>query len=498
MSEPNKIKQDRELFGTANSGRQRKAELEAAKKKKQHKIYAIVGAVIAVLVAALLFWDSGIIQRNATAMKVGDKSYTVADLDYYYYTVYNNYYNAYVSYGLIDGDTSLKKQSYSEDQSWYDYFVSTAQDYLTQVSILTSEAEAAGYTLSQDGQDTVESNLQSIKDSCTSNGITMSYYLNYYYGSFMTEKAFIQNMTNTLLANEYADYITNGFDPTDAEIQAKYDEDPSAYDTFEYDAYFFKGTADSTTDEDGNTVEPTDEENQAAMDKAKTGADAMLAALESGESDLAAIADEYGATSYSNSTYFSSYDYGEWLTSAKAGDSTIVESDNGYYVVRLNNRYLDDYALANVRHILIKAETDDGADTPTEAQMEAAKTKAEDILSQWKAGDATEDSFAALADEYSDDSAEGGLYTDVTKGRMVQEFNDWLFADGRKAGDTDVISDSTYNGYHVMYFVGYNDEPYWKEQIRTTLQSDSYDEWYEGLTASYPVSEGFGIGSVGV
>ncbi len=37
-----------------------------------------------------------------------------------------------------------------------------------------------------------------------------------------------------------------------------------------------KGTADSTTDADGNTVEPTDEENAAAKEKAIADADAAL------------------------------------------------------------------------------------------------------------------------------------------------------------------------------------------------------------------------------
>lgn len=41
-----------------------------------------------------------------------------------------------------------------------------------------------------------------------------------------------------------------------------------------------------------------------------------------------------------------------------------------------------------------------------------AAQKAQDILDEWKAGDATEDSFAALANEYSQDpgsNTTGGL-----------------------------------------------------------------------------------------
>ena len=69
---------------------------------------------------------------------------------------------------------------------------------------------------------------------------------------------------------------------------------------------------------------------------------------------------------------------------------------------------------ADIRHILVKAELTqeddpatedvDESTIPTDEAMEAAKAKAEDILSQWEAGDKTAESFGALAEEYSDDT----------------------------------------------------------------------------------------------
>ena len=53
----------------------------------------------------------------------------------------------------------------------------------------------------------------------------------------------------------------------------------------------------------------------------------------------------------------------------------------------------------------------------SKAKKDAAKQKAEDLLAQWKAGDATEDSFAELANENSADSGSntnGGLYSQST------------------------------------------------------------------------------------
>ena len=71
------------------------------------------------------------------------------------------------------------------------------------------------------------------------------------------------------------------------------------------------------------------------------------------------------------------------------------------------------------------------------------KQEAENALQAWKDGDATEESFAALANKLSEDpgsNTNGGLYKQVYKGQMVSEFNDWCFDESRKAGDTGIVA----------------------------------------------------------
>ena len=124
----------------------------------------------------------------------------------------------------------------------------------------------------------------------------------------------------------------------------------------------------------------------------------------------------------------------------------------------------------------------------------AAKQKAEDLLAQWKAGDATEDSFAELANENSADSGSntnGGLYSQVHQGQMVDAFNDWCFDPARKAGDTGIVE--TDYGYHIMYFVG-TDLPYWQVQVEDTLKNDDFNTWYTEKTADYTAEQSsFGV-----
>ena len=191
----------------------------------------------------------------------------------------------------------------------------------------------------------------------------------------------------------------------------------------------------------------------------------------------------------------------------KAGDSAVVASDSNCYVVVFRSVGRQEYATKDVRHILFKVDEsalDSEAETyeaDLQAAKDAAKAKAEDALAQWKAGDATEDSFAAMANELSEDggsNTNGGLYTKVLKGQMVTEFNNWLFDESRKPGDTGVVygESSNYAGYHVMYFVG-DDVPCWQVQVENTLRSRDTEAWQKGLTDSADVVELSGMKHVG-
>ena len=91
----------------------------------------------------------------------------------------------------------------------------------------------------------------------------------------------------------------------------------------------------------------------------------------------------------------------------------------------------------------------------------------------------TAESFAALANEYSQDpgsNTNGGLYEGVTEGQMVAAFNDWCFDAERKEGDTGIVR--TEYGYHVMYFCGSHLlwEQYAKEDYARTKANETANE----------------------
>ncbi|MEI3330857.1 MAG: hypothetical protein V8R27_04485 [Oscillospiraceae bacterium] len=88
---------------------------------------------------------------------------------------------------------------------------------------------------------------------------------------------------------------------------------------------------------------------------------------------------------------------GNWLFDGarKSGDTAVLEVGSSYYVALFHSCGRKEYNTVDVRHILIQPESgtlstdDEGYDAEQEELKAAARTKAEEILAEWKAGDAT-------------------------------------------------------------------------------------------------------------
>ncbi len=148
----------------------------------------------------------------------------------------------------------------------------------------------------------------------------------------------------------------------------------------------------------------------------------------------------------------------------------------------------DDTNMVNVRHILITPTEQNEDGTYTDEAWAAAEQKAQELLRDWQSGEHTEDSFAVMAADSSDDpgsASNGGLYEDVYPGQMVEAFNDWCFDAARKPGDTGIVK--TDNGYHIMYFSSTAEYPHWYKQAENdylnALSVTTTDEITEKYTA---------------
>lgn len=514
-------------------------QLAARKEDSATRLYtvAFVAVVVLLLVIAIFVGvrqtikNTGYYEKKTTAMQIGDHTISNAELNYYFVDAVNSFYSNYGNYASmfgLDPATPLDQQVIEEDtgRTWADDFMDTAKENAKDTYAVADAAAAAGFTLPEDQVAQIDSSMSSLDGYATLYGYSNGQaYLKALYGTGATIDSFRAYTERNALASAYYNHYSDSLSYSDAELREKDAENPSAYSSYNYHYYYLatsKFLTGGTTDENGNTTYSPEE--QAAAEAAVRAAAETLSSkeIDSLEAFDAAIADlsinagsEVSSTESKNVLYGAVNSlYQQWVTdsSRKAGDigvfdstatntaedGTTSETLSGCYVIYYLGSTDNSFPMVNVRHILIKPTHADGegedahadGETYSAEELAAAKKSAEDILAQWKSGEATEDSFAALANSHSEDGdgTTGGLYENVYPGQMVASFNDWCFDSSRKPGDTDIV-ETTY-GFHVMYFVGNTDLTYRDYQIQSELRSADVEKWHTDLLNAVTVTDG--------
>ena len=509
---------------TAREAQQRREE------KRTNLLYGVIAAAVLVAVIASFVWRSDFIPKTTTAATIDGEKYTAAEVEYYYQTAYRNFvsnsqYSYFLSYLGLNTNATLKSQSInstaaamlgielpdadaeSEEtdseadplaptgMTWHDYFLDEALDNMRVIQAALKAAEAEGFQYPAGVQAQYDDNMDALKAVAAASGISVSQYLKGNFGAGVTEKVYGEQLMRVLRYSAYADAYQDSLTYSDSELEETYNADRNTYDHVSYEVVSFSGAAESTTDDEGNTVEPTEEEAAAALEAAQDLAQTVLDGFQDG-GDLEELANENDGT-YSkneNGTYSAGSVMSEWLydSARKSGDASTLADGTVQYVVVFHDRFRDENPTIDIRHILVPlgsgsiAEGEEGYEDQ-QAQLKAdAHAKAEELLAQWQSGEATEDSFAALALKESADGSkyDGGLYTEVYQGQMVTEFNDWCFDTARQSGDTGVVD--TQYGSHVMYFSGVN-AARWQTQVAANLRTEAYTAWEEDLVKDVTV-----------
>ena len=482
-SREKKRRQEQLANGTVNPRTAREAEQRAAE-KRSNMLYTLLAVAFIVVAIFLVVYNSGIIERNKTAATIDGQKYTVAQAAYYYQQSYQSFLNSNAGYmaqmyGMLDPQSSLKDQAYDSTRSWADYFREEAVNNMKFVQAAKKIAGEQNITLDEEDQKQLDENLTAMKDAAAGAGFTYSAYLKAIYGATMTSSVYEACEKDRLLVTKVSGSYEDSLSFSDDEIQAYYEENRDTYDLVDGAYVAISGRPETKTDDDGNTIEATDEDRSAAMAEAKETAEAILAAYEDG-GDLEELATEYDV-SYTGSEEMttSSGTAGEWLfdSARKSGDVELLEDEanSQYYVALFNSRRRDEALNYSVRHILVTEDNLELAEGEEAAEGQVAE-KAQEILDSW---DGTEEGFASLAEQYSQDGGSadnGGLYENTAKGTMVAAFEDWCYEAGRKNGDTGIV-ESSY-GSHIMYFVGYTDTQYWHYACENAMKSEAYTDWY--------------------
>ena len=524
-SSKKKLRKDQDA---AKLTQRQQAELKEAKKLKIYTA-AFVAAVAVMLVVAIVLGvnqtitNKGLREKNTVAVTIGEHKVSNALLNYFYMDIVNQY-SSYASYMGVDTTAPLDEQVMDEEAgtTWADYFLDLAKDNAKSAFAMADAANAAGYTLPQAEQDSLDMSLNNITAYATLYGFSdADAYVKAMYGNGASVAGYKEYQELNTLANSYYTAYGESLTYTDEDLRAAEAENYDQYSSYSYQSYYLaanKFLEGGTTDEEGNTTY-SDEEKAASVEAAKAAADSLVseeladvAALDAAIAALSVNAETTASsTAYDDTKYSSvSSTIREWITdqARTEGDRTVIASTttstddegnettttNGYYVVWYRGMTDNTFALKNVRHILVAFEggtTDDNGNTTyTDAEKLAAKEAAEALLEQWKSGDATEESFAELANAESadGDGTTGGLYQDIYPGQMVEPFEAWCYDETRAAGDTGIV-ESTY-GYHVMYFVGDSDLTYRDYQIDSELRSQDLQNWYTETLEAVTVTDG--------
>ena len=535
------------------------AEREAAvKARKERRTWTIVGVLVALFVVVIVLLNTNLLYTGTTSVTVGDYKFTNAEYQYYYTTAYNNFTYQYGSYASLLGlDTSAdldeqtvqsslftmlgleipeSLQPADEEETaeftWDDYFRETALQNMAQVTAIWDAAVKAGYTLSEEAAEEIDSTIASFETMATANNLRgADGYAAVIYGKGVTASLVRELLERAYIAEEYSADIYESFEYSADEINAYYDENADAFDAISFDYYLVEAekveVTETVTDEE--TGEETEETNEAVTDEtmaeAKEEADSLLEAAQSGaaqgalsfaEAVAETMGDEAEATEIKSLFGYSvTSGYGvmaEWLldSAREPGDMAVLENEGvGYYVVCFNSRSDNsDYNGVAFRHILVNVEDEDEDGEFSEEEIEAAEQKIQEIRDEWISDGETEDAFAALANANSDDtgsngsslySTGGGLYEHVAKDQMVEPINDWIFDDARQSGDSEIIyvESSNYTGYHLVYFVGEDGYSYHDclalyglgyTNAPQGLRQPDYEAWQSELIAQFPVS----------
>jgi len=456
------------------------------------RLYAVAAAAVAVLAVFLLVWNSGVIQRNTAAVTINGVKYGPADVQYYYNTVVNQS-------GLSASSLEKIIMDESTGQTAKEYFQEQAVDTMVTTAALCGKARAEGYEMTQEARDELDQALEGLNSSWRSAGYaSRDVYLRAILGPYMTYDRLKALMEEQALASDYAAAQVDAIAITEEEEEAYYQENKDALDSYTITQFVFRASVPAAAEGEERSDEETAALLEAAKTEMKAKAEELKARLEAGE-DPEALAKAYEEDLYSSeisavsggesdSAYGVSgvnTSYAEWAKDAarKNGDVTLAEYDGTssyiYYVARFEGRVRDDTRSNSIRHILISGD--------------GAQARAQELLDQWKAGEATEDSFAALAAENSEDTgsaSRGGLITNVSPtSNYVIPFRDWANDSGRKDGDTGLV-ESDY-GWHIMYYV--SAEPVWRQIAGEAIRADNYARIRDAAREGYEAVQGFGM-----
>lgn len=440
---------------------------KGVRKKKRIKalIWALVCLVIALIITGTILVKTGFVQRRITAFEVSGEKFTIADYNYWYQMIATQVLNS--TYSYPDRETVMNN--------------------IYSIIGVAKAALAEGKDLSEEEIKTFNATAETLRQDCKNfNGSERSFY-NKSYGMATNEEIVLRNYRYQLIAIKYYNDFCDKLDYKDADLEKYFKEHgketlsmitfraciftPDQQNTF---GIAYPSAADALTAANKLNAKITDEKSfvEAVKDEAKA-----LGVDMSKFKDEDTLEEDFKYSSMNEKLS----QVRDWLFSddRKANDHTVItENIDGneisYLIFVVEPLHREDYNTVDMRHILIST-NEEGSSLSADEFDKQAKTKIEKICAEWEETDMTDKKFEELVKKYSEDSTtkdKGGLIEKITKEQLVESIDEFLFEDGRKAGDYKIVK-STY-GYHLVYYKGANTEK-WKIDAKSYLTEKDFE-----------------------
>ena len=336
------------------------AQKEELKKKKEKTKWTIIGVLIVVFFAFVIYLNTGAFYRNLTGItveynaseelgiKAGSRSFSVAECNYVYNMQYMNILNSYGDYASLiglDKSKPLDEQKCTissdkdENYTWDDYFMDSTKSFLQHLAALEAYAKANDITLDKDDNAAIDEQMATFDDAQKYGYASADKFIAANYGRGCNTSVVREVMELQQLATKAQQSVSNSYSFTASELSEKYAAVKDDYDKFTYDFYLVK--AETETKDDGTAAAPTD----AALTKAEETAKSIKDAMEKDSLSLEkavqnAVKDAKLTKQEAIPGSDTEADLKAWLVSSerKKGDVTVIKGSTGAYIVQFQSR----------------------------------------------------------------------------------------------------------------------------------------------------------------
>lgn len=336
------------------------AQKEELKKKKEKTKWTIIGVLIVVFFAFVIYLNTGAFYRNLTGITVeynaseelgieaGSRSFSVAECNYVYNMQYMNILNSYGDYASLiglDKSKPLDEQKCTissdtdKDYTWDDYFMDSTKSFLQQLAALEAYAKANDISLDKDDNAAVDEQMATFDDAKKYGYASADKLIAANYGRGCNSAVVREVMELQQLATKAQQSIANSYSFTASELSKKYASIKDDYDKFTYDFYLVEAATEKN--EKGTAAAPTD----AALSKAMETANTIKGSMDKDKLSLEkavqnAVKDAKLTKQEAIPGSDTEADLKKWLVSSerKKGDVTVIKGSTGAYIVQFQSR----------------------------------------------------------------------------------------------------------------------------------------------------------------